>query len=157
MRPKIYPGGRDDDAHQWVTRFEKAATFNGWGPADIVACFPAYIDGTAYRWYRCMRDPPATWEDLITEGRPNQPGLKTRFLKQFQIEDYKEFLETKLESRKQKEGESLTGYIFEKGEWCYDVDKEMSNKKILKYLYSGLRQDNLNNIKNYLYRPSKIT
>ena len=49
MLPKIFAGGRDEDAHQWVTRFEKAATFNGWGPADILACFPAYIDGTAYR------------------------------------------------------------------------------------------------------------
>ena len=147
MRPKIFAGGRDEDAHQWVTRFEKAVTFNGWGPADILACFPAYIDGTAYRWYICLGEVPTTWEDIKTEGNPDAPGLKTRFLQQFQAEDYKTFLESKLVSRKQKEEESITEYYFQKVQWCYDVEKKMDDRKILNYLFSGLRKD----IKEFLY------
>ena len=56
MRPKIFSSSKDDDAYQWMTRFEKAAKFNGWDQAEILAGLSAYIDRTADRWFRCLNE-----------------------------------------------------------------------------------------------------
>ena len=150
MRPKIFNGDKDDDAYQWMTRFEKAAKFNRWNQSDILASFPAYIDGTAYRWYRCLNVIPGTWLDVpATAGQldaaeqpaPVTKGLKTLFLEQFQEMEYKTFLKARLMTRKQKEGENIADYYFTKLEWCKDLKADMKEEKKMLYLFEGLCQE----------------
>ena len=89
---KVFLGKPAEDALDWVTRYCDIGQYNRWGVAELRANFQMYLDGAARQWFLCLPNKPVEWEDVAaTAGPPATaaiPGLPTRFLSDFQSENY---------------------------------------------------------------------
>ncbi|KZS10694.1 Uncharacterized protein APZ42_024785 [Daphnia magna] len=105
ISPPIFRGSPDEDARQWMERYETISSHDGWGDAEKRNNFNMYLDDTARNWFLCARN-PKDWEDTTAQpaagGNPATPaftGLRSMFLKEFQPDNYGLFQETRLRSR----------------------------------------------------------
>ncbi|KZS04935.1 Uncharacterized protein APZ42_032017 [Daphnia magna] len=94
ISPPIFRGGPDEDARQWMERYETISAHNGWGDAEKRNNFSMYLDDTARNWFLCARV-PKDWNDVAAQpvagGNPATPaiiGLRSMFLKEFQPDNY---------------------------------------------------------------------
>ena len=88
--PPIFRGSPDEDARQWLKRYETISTHNGWGNAEKQNNFRMYLDDTARNWFLCART-SNDWEETTAQpaagGHPAilaVPSLRSMFLKEFQ-------------------------------------------------------------------------
>ncbi|KAI9565302.1 hypothetical protein GHT06_009090 [Daphnia sinensis] len=107
ISPPTFRGSPDEDARQWMERYETISAHNGWGDAEKRNNFSMYLDDTARNWFLCARV-PNDWDDTAAQpaagGNPATPavtGLRSMFLKEFQTDNYGLFQETRLRSRTQ--------------------------------------------------------
>lgn len=96
--PKFW-GHPDEDALDWLTRYETTGIYNRWAAEDPRTHFVMSLDGAALKWYRCA-DLPITWDDVPAQRGANAEddveatlGLRSFFLREFQQENYAFFKE----------------------------------------------------------------
>lgn len=87
----IFRSNPQEDAVDWLFRFEEISRYNGWSPIQKLNNFGMSLDGTARRWY------------LRVVPRPILFGeIRAKFLIAFKPPNYELDLETKLRSRYQR-------------------------------------------------------
>jgi len=132
--------------------------YNRWGPEDLAANFGMYLEESARKWFICST-PPNQWENIpevlgvlaaqnVVEvvAVAGVIGLKTKFLQEFQRENYGLFQEAKLRNREQGIKEETSRYYYDVINLCRPVNPNMSEKTKLEYLYRGLKASLLEKI-----------
>ena len=150
MIPEKFRGTLDEDATEWLERYESIGLHNRWGNVDLAANFGMYLDSSARQWFRCTTL-PAEWNDtaevaeipahgLVLQVHPVAAalGLKTRFLQEFAQAKYSLFQEAKLRNRMQGPDEPTSNYYYDVIHLCRSVDPNMTEINRLEYLYRGL-------------------
>ncbi|XP_045023372.1 uncharacterized protein LOC123467567 [Daphnia magna] len=146
LSPKVFKATPEDDAFDWLERYESTGAYNQWGDTELRANFSMYLDGAARKWYLCSTL-PTEWRDLpIRPGvglnaadLPAVTGVRTLFLKEFQQQNYKLFQETRLRNRVQGIEEATTNYYYDVIDLCRVVDPTMAEATKVDYLFGGLR------------------
>ncbi|XP_045036885.1 uncharacterized protein LOC123477568 [Daphnia magna] len=69
LSPKVFKATPEDDAFDWLERYESTGAYNQWGDTELRANFSMYLDGAARKWYLCSTL-PTEWRDL-----PIRPGV----------------------------------------------------------------------------------
>lgn len=125
MVPTKYKGTLDEDASEWIQRYESTGLYNRWEPEDLAANLGMYLEDSARKWFLCTTL-PEQWEDTpeIVGVAAAQDivevlavaaiiGIKTRFLQEFQRENYALFQEAKLRNRDQGVEEETSRYYYD--------------------------------------------
>ena len=144
LKPPQFFGRKEEDAHEWMKKFERAMRFNRWTPSATLASFAVAIDGTALRWYDNLPEAskPKTWDDIKPEGDvPGAPGMRSIFLLEFQETNYEAFLHRKLVQRQQGATESVAEFYYQIIDWCNKIDPTMQDKIKLNFLLDGIRPE----------------
>lgn len=141
--PKFW-GRPDEDALDWLTRYETIGHYNRWAAEDLRTHFIMSLDGAALKWYRCA-DLPVTWDDVPAQRGANAGddveaalGLRSFFLREFQQENYAFFQEKKLRARVQGPEEPVTAYYYDVMDLCRIVDPQMPEAVKLENLFRGI-------------------
>ena len=50
LSPKVFKATPEDDAFEWLERYEATGAYNHWGDTELRANFNMYLDGTARKW-----------------------------------------------------------------------------------------------------------
>jgi hypothetical protein len=74
IAPPVFSASPEQDAVDWLERFELAATYNRWSDADHARNFVMYLEGTARKWF-LVHNHPNHWEDLPARPNPADPTL----------------------------------------------------------------------------------
>ena len=145
LSPKVFKASSEDDASDWLERYESTGAYNQWGNTELRANFSMYLDGAARKWYLCSTL-PTEWRDLpvrpgVGLNAPDLPavtGVRTLFLKEFQQQNYRLFQETRLRNRVQGIEEATTNYYYDVIDLCRVVDPTMAEATKVDYLFGGL-------------------
>ena len=149
--PPKFSGAYEEDALEWLERYETTGTYNGWQPNDLAANMGMYLDGAARKWYLCTKPTlPTDWTDTpAVAGNANAvppivaanaiAGLKTRFLQEFRHENHSLFQEAKLRNRVQGIDETTSNYYYDVLDMCRSVDPHMREEIRLQHLFRGLK------------------
>ena len=86
-QPSIFNGTPDEDATEWLSRFEEIARFTSWRQEKL-EYVGLYLEGTARQW--SQENTVSTWEEF-----------KERFLETFKQHHFKLRVEANLRSRRQ--------------------------------------------------------
>ncbi|KZS00376.1 Uncharacterized protein APZ42_003326, partial [Daphnia magna] len=57
LSPKVFKATPEDDAFDWLERYESTGAYNQWGDTELRANFSMYLDGAARKWYLCSTLP----------------------------------------------------------------------------------------------------
>lgn len=144
----------------WLNRYERVGRYNHWGDNELRENFEMSLDGAALKWYSCLETAgtiPQGWQDAagnLASGAagPIVPGLRTRFLSQFQPGDYTRFQERKLRQRKQGREEAMSDYFYDVLDLCRVVYPQMSEKQKLDHLYRGLKPSLMERL--WMFKPA---
>ena len=145
MNPPIFKGTNFEDALDWIERYEAIGQYNRWENEQLAANFGMYLDGPARKWFLCNTAtlpnhwPPRAVAAVLGVNQPDAPGLRSRFLSEFQQENYALFQETKLRNRVQGEHEEASTFYYDVLGLCRQVDPAMTEPVKLDYLYRGLK------------------
>jgi hypothetical protein len=131
--PPVFYGKSDEDALQWMERYESIGDYNRWTNDDKAHYFQMSLEDASLKWFKCT-NLPQNWEDF----GPDNPGLRTRFLQEFQQENYRVFQESKLRNRIQGLNEPATEYYYDVLNLCRSVDPNMSEESKVENLFRGL-------------------
>ena len=95
--PPAFTGKKDEDAADWLERYEAVGTYIQWGDAEMHGNFGMYLEGTACLWFRCLTV-PGDWADQPAQAQGSHPipGLRTIFLREFLPDGYTRHQEAKL-------------------------------------------------------------
>lgn len=136
--PSKFKGTLDEDASEWIQRYESMGLYNRWEPADLAANFCMYLEDSARKWFFCSTLPAErndTTEVIGVAAAQNVAevlavaavnGLKTMFLKEFQRDNYALFQEAKLRNRDQGIEEETSNYYYDELSLCRSVNPNMS-------------------------------
>ncbi|KZS06596.1 Uncharacterized protein APZ42_029928 [Daphnia magna] len=104
-----------------------------------------HLDGVARKWFLCL-GAVAEWEDTpAVTPAPGVaavqvvPGLRTRFLTEFQAQHYSRYQEARLRQRKQGIEELGIEYFYDVIDLCRKVDLGTAEEAKLDYLFRGLK------------------
>lgn len=141
----IFYGRHDEDAVDWLERYESTALYNRWGAEEKRENFGMHLDGTARKLFLCA-GAPTVWEDIPAvvaapgiAAVPVVVGLRTKFLREFQPQHYSRYQEAKLRQRKQAINETGIEYFYDIIDLCRRVDPRMSEEAKIDYLFRGLK------------------
>ncbi|KZS07216.1 Uncharacterized protein APZ42_029109 [Daphnia magna] len=143
--PPIFYGKKEEDAADWLERYESTAQYNRWGPNEKLENFGMHLDGAARKWFLCLgavadwQDTPAVVASPGVAAVPAVPGLRTRFLTEFQAQHYSRYQEARLRQRKQGIEESGIEYFYDVIDLCRKVDPGMTEEAKVVYLFRGLK------------------
>ena len=90
--PPTFRGNPDEDALEWLERYETVDRYNRWRSEDLRLNFIVSLDGAALNRFRCVGTVPTTWEDVPAQlparsggsGVGEKIGLRSLFLREFQ-------------------------------------------------------------------------
>ena len=51
----IFDGSEDEDVFEFLDKFMRAATLNGWNDDDLPIGLPLYLKGHASAWFKCLQ------------------------------------------------------------------------------------------------------
>ena len=126
--PSVFQGSPDEDAQDWLRRFEEIAAVNGWKMKRLTYV-RLYLEGTARQWLLVTE--PKKWEDF-TEG----------FLKAFKDHNHGFRLENRLKTRRQGINEPVQTYAYDVLNLCRqyqeDTGIELTELNKVDYLLNGL-------------------
>lgn len=142
--PPVFSGKAEEDAADWLDRYEETGQYNRWEDEDLHANFGMYLEGTARKWFRCIEVPEEWADDGI--GAAVVRGLRSMFLEEFQSESNARYREVKLRNRKQGLAESGVDYYYEIIDLCRLVDPAMPEATKLDYLFRGMEPSLLEKI-----------
>ena len=163
VSPPKFRAGQDEDALEWLERYEATGAYNQWQNDDLATNFGMYLEGAARKWFVCTTLPNDWGDTPAAPGIPAQNGqpavnptpiihgLRSRFLQEFQEENYALFQEAKLRNRVQGLEEPTTSYYYDVIDLCRSVNPTMPEAQKLENLFRGLRPTLLEKI--YPLRP----
>lgn len=160
IAPPVFSASPEEDAVDWIERFELAAAYNRWSDADQARNFVMYLEGPARKWF-LVNTHPNHWEDLPARPDPTDPtlphlpaesGIKTQFSAAFQQANFSLLQEAKLRQRTQGNEEDVVSYFYDIVNMCRLVNPNMSQEQQLEYLYRGLKPSLLQKI--YPQKPA---
>ncbi|KZS19609.1 Uncharacterized protein APZ42_013879 [Daphnia magna] len=160
IAPPVFSASPEEDAVDWIERFELAAAYNRWTDADQARNFVMYLEGPARKWF-LVNTHPNHWEDLPARPDPTDPtlphlpaesGIKTQFSAAFQQANFSLLQEAKLRQRTQGNEEDVVSYFYDIVNMCRLVNPNMSQEQQLEYLYRGLKPSLLQKI--YPQKPA---
>ena len=134
LAPSYYYGRRHDDPQTFIASFEQIAEANSWTEAMKLVQFPSYLRGFAQSWMLGLQRQVRRGD---TEA-PNWEELVRLFLRQATEGIYDDSEEMQLHARKQREDESLLGYLYSKDAMCDRVNPEMEEEKRIAHIKKGL-------------------
>jgi hypothetical protein len=143
--PPVFSASPEEDAVDWLERFELAATYNRWSDSNHARNFVMYLEGTARKWF-LVHTHPNHWEDLPVRPNPADPtlpnlpvaiGLKSQFSAAFRQTNFSLVQESKLRQREQGNEEDVVTYFYDIINLCRIVNPTMSQEQQLQYLYRG--------------------
>ncbi|KZR95500.1 Uncharacterized protein APZ42_010755 [Daphnia magna] len=76
ISPPIFRKNSEEDAHQWIERFEEHSTHNRWVDIGKRNNFEKYFDDAARCWFNCARL-PNKW--MVNLKRPEDMRLQRLF------------------------------------------------------------------------------
>ena len=132
-------GSNEEDAADWLCRYEEFGHFNCWTDGQLRQNFGIYLEGIARMWFAQLVK-PETWGD-VDVGATNVPGLRSLFREAFLNDDHLAQKEEQLLSRRQGPGEPVEFYYYQVLDLCRQVDQTMSVERKLKLLMRGLRPE----------------
>ena len=50
----IFDGSKNEDVFEFLDKFKRAATLNGWNDDDLPIGLPQYLKGHASPWFKCQ-------------------------------------------------------------------------------------------------------
>ncbi|KZS08161.1 Uncharacterized protein APZ42_027947 [Daphnia magna] len=143
--PPIFYGKKEEDVADWLERYESTAQYNRWGPNEKLENFGMHLDGTARKWFLCLgavadwQDTPAVVAAPGVAAVPTVPGLRTKFLTEFQAQHYSRYQEARLRQRKQRIEDSGKEYFYDVIDLCRKIDPGMTEEAKLDYLFRELK------------------
>uniref|UniRef100_A0A158P4N7 RNA-directed DNA polymerase n=1 Tax=Tetranychus urticae TaxID=32264 RepID=A0A158P4N7_TETUR len=156
----FFSGDDDENVIDWFDSFEFAAAALGWSKTDMFNVLPAYLQGTARRWYYAITSPipnvanvPDTQNGMVAPSQ-NSPqdyhDLKTRMIADLCPADYRSYLSQELYKSKQKIGQSAIAFIYEIHELCRRIHEQtrevfiisMIKEKLLPQIKYGIALQN---------------
>ena len=51
----IFDGSENEDVFEFLDKFRRAATLNGWNGDDLPIGLPLYLKGQASAWFKCLQ------------------------------------------------------------------------------------------------------
>ena len=126
--PSIFHGTPEEDAQDWLDRFEEIVEVNNWKTKRLTYV-KLYLEGSARKWFLVAN--PQTWEEL-----------QTGFLDAFKHAHFQMRVEARLRSRQQGLNEPVTDYFYDIMDLCQqleeDLDEDMAEEKKVQHLLRGL-------------------
>lgn len=131
QHPTVFSAGNDQNAFNWIQRYEAICPGNGWNTEERqIRHLPSYLDGIALNWWFSSGFDPQRddWDDV-----------KSSFLNYFDKSRSNPLsLELQLQNRKMRKNESLASYYHDVVSMCNRVDPHMADAKKVKELIKGL-------------------
>lgn len=132
--PRVFRGTSDEDAEEWVMEFLRAASANQWRDeqTQLLPRIRFSLEGTALKWYKTK------WKEML-------PDSLDEFLNEF----YVAFMPVRrrlkymsaYQDRKQREGESVESYFFDKVDLMRKADVDLDSPDAVDHVISGLLPD----------------
>jgi len=151
VKPSEYYGNSTDEPQDFIDQFNLASTANRWNEDTKLIQFPSYLRGKALQWYNAastsrkrLGEKDFTWDELEQEFLNSNGPAETR----------QDAIEYRLMGRKQGPTEPCYEYLISIENLCNRVDKDMSDKRRIKYALRGLRADVLNTVNTH--NPSTV-
>lgn len=132
--PRIEPPsfcGENEDAEEYVRRYNNIAAANRWDNATKVLLFPCYLKGTALNWYE-------VYKKRNEEGGMNWENVTRDFQNAFRAAGTERMAEVELTRRKQATGETIQAFIFDMLRICLKVDPLMTDRAKVGHILRGL-------------------
>ncbi|XP_025016786.1 uncharacterized protein LOC112538932 [Tetranychus urticae] len=140
-----FSGDDDENIIDWFQTFEFSAKALGWSETDMFNAIPAYLQGTARRWYYAISG------QVMPEHVPtNYIDLKNRMVEDLCPADYRSYLSQELYKATQKIGQSAVAFIYEMNELCLRIHEKtpevfivsMIKEKLLPQIKYGIALHN---------------
>ena len=110
--PPTFHGKDDEDATEWLARYEASGRYNNWDDPALFTNFERYIEGACRQWFQCLVPAPTHWEDTLevpaANGAARIPPMlqaKSLFKAAFQQENYALYQEQHLRNKIQERDE----------------------------------------------------
>ena len=137
-----FTADEEENVIDWFSSFQFAANALGWQPNDMFRYVPAYLQGTARRWYNAISNSPDKPTDYSS--------LKNKMIQDLCPADYRSYLSQELYKSKQKIGQSAIAFIYEIQELCLRIHEEtpeilivsMIKEKLLPQIKYGIALQN---------------
>lgn len=125
----FFSGDEEENVIDWFESFEFSARALGWSETDMFNVLPAYLQGTARRWYNAISAAVQNVSDpkigIIAINPPQDyVTLKNRMIADLCPADYRSYLSQELNNSKQKIGQSAIAFIYEIYELCRRIHEQ---------------------------------
>ena len=133
--PVFFYGTPEEDAHDWLKRFEELSEINRW--ENKLSYARVYLEGAARKWYNVTQ--PDTWD-----------SFKKKFMEAFTEELFYQ-VEAKIRSRKQGLNEPVRNYYYDILDSCRQLELDQEEPQSSENLKDKLK----NRINQALTRDEK--
>ena len=126
-----FSGHPSEDVERFLRRIKYFIQITDDSPAaESLAMVRGKLTNSAGYWFDRHRSDFSSWSDFETAFRERY------FSKNTEQQTF-----TKLHQRRQQRGETVTSYFDDVVDLCYEIDPDMPESLILRYLLNGLRAD----------------
>ena len=131
-----FSGDGEEDLLDWLDHFESAAFALEWDESTKLKALPAYLTGTASKWYRCRiksltdDEIPKTFEDL-----------KRKMVSDLAPSGYRKSLIKELNAKKQRPDQSAIAYAYEVRDLCRRINPDMQEELVNSFIDRGLKSN----------------
>jgi hypothetical protein len=105
----------------------------GWSNAEKFQFLPAYLTGTARKWYEHILD-----KKYSTTPPSDYNTLRVALVKDYCLSDYRDCLSRKLKKIEQRPEQSVTDFILEVKNLCLKIEEKMPEPIIVSLIRGGL-------------------
>lgn len=130
MLPKPFHGESYEDAEDWLEHFERVAKANGYGEERKLGSVYFALEDSARTWYENHESTFRSWNDFQRE-----------LLAAFPNTDRKERAEAALQTRNQRNNETVAMYVEDMSRLFHRADSNMSEDRKLRHLMRGVKQE----------------
>lgn len=131
-KPIKFSGNIHENIDNFIKKYNKASTINGWTTDQKKLFLTIYLEDTASTFLENFesKNPEASWEQT-------EQALRLEFEPTVQIH----MLRTMLEKRKQLSDESIASYINDIENLCRRIDPNMSQSELAHTILKGLKPE----------------
>lgn len=130
MVPKHFHGDSFEDSEDWLEHFERVAKANGYEADRKLGSVYFALEDSARTWYENHEAAFLSWDDFRRE-----------LLAAFPNTDRRERAEAALQTRSQRNNESVAMYVEDMSRLFRRADPNMSEDKKLRHLMRGVKQE----------------
>jgi hypothetical protein len=135
MHPGTFSGGKSQNIHEFISKYEKASRVNSWKTDEEQAQYLAiFLQGAAASWLD-------NYEALNPTDSKKFSKIKDKIIAAFEHNTPKDRAEYLLYSRCQKPGEDIDDFYNDLVRICRLVDANMDKEDIARHLLRGLDTD----------------